>query len=266
MLANLCRLLRDAWAVTRSAPLLWIAVLLSVLVPSFSGSIRHPLWDCFLAPVHFVATLIVLPAVPFLVDRARAGVSPALFEVKRVVISALPRLLGFYLIVVMIAIAPTVVLLYIFSGPDPVVPSVLTIIAAKYLIFPSLGAVAGFAIAGISLHRLNGLQAFVDSVLIALNNLHIILVVALLLSLIASALTSGLVAAHSGPEAGLHQLTAPSMTLPVNATAMQRATWGLAYTLLTLPLSTYGSALWVLLYLSATAKVAYPWIARSRPA
>lgn len=45
-----------------------------------------------------------------------------------------------------------------------------------------------------------------------------------------------------------------------------RAFDGAARALLLLPVSTCGSAIWVLLYIWATGRVDYPWIARNRAA
>jgi hypothetical protein len=83
---------------------------------------------------------------------------------------------------------------------------------------------------------------------------------------VTSALWSAFVAVESGPTVALQQLVMFTPSAAEQATVWHQAVRWLARALLILPASAYGSAIWVLLYLSATAKVAYPWIPRDRPA
>jgi hypothetical protein len=266
MLRRISGLLGDGWAVLRAAPLLWAAVFLSTAVPSFSGSNQLRLLDCVLTPLRLILALVADAAIPFLVAQAHQGHSAGLPEVKQVVERAIPRLLGFYLIVAILVGPPALLLIFLLYGPEPVVPSVFAVLLAKHLALPAAGAISAMAIAAISLHRLNAIKAVVVAVLVTLNNLHIIVPLSFLVSLALSALTSGFAAIQAGPGAALHQLTVLFISPPVHASAWQEALWWVALALLMLPISTYRSSVWVLLYVSATGKVQYPWIRRIAPA
>lgn len=67
-------------------------------------------------------------------------------------------------------------------------------------------------------------------------------------------------------RAGLRELLHVLPGAAQDATVWGRAFDGAARALLLLPVSTCGSAIWVLLYIWATGRVDYPWIARNRAA
>ena len=266
MLTDVKRLLNDAWTVVRTAPLLWLAILLPSAVPPLSGSSILRLVDCMVTPVRLLLSLIAAAAIPFLVVQAHRGLRPPVADVTPVVKSALPQLLGLYAIATLLLAAPLLIATYLVLGPDPVTPSPFAVLLGKLLVVPVLGAFTSIAIAGISLDRLNALKALANAVLIGTNNLLVIAPLALTLSVVTLVLRTLLVALEFSPELAIQDLVLVFPSTPQLPTAWQQALHWVAYALLLLPVSTYGSAIWVLLYTSATAKVAYPWIARNRPA
>ena len=266
MFTETARLVTESWRVVRSAPLLWVAVFLPYAIPSLPPIRGLRSVDCLLAPMSLFAWLITLPAIPFLVAQAQQRQRPTLQETRRVVTSTLPRFLGLCVIEAIAAAPFILILAYPSDRPDAASFSVVAVLLARHVLIPFLGAVVAIAAAGITLDRLNGFQALADGVLIATNNVLIILPLSILISVIASGLNTGLDMLQAGPEFALRQLSAFAPTVPADNSAWQYAFWRLVSALLALPLSVYSSTLWVLLYNSATAKVAYPWIARNRAA
>jgi hypothetical protein len=222
--------------------------------------------DCVVTPLRLILWLIAVAAIPFLVVEAHRGRRPPLADVAPVVKSALARLLGLSAITTLLLAPPILIGTYLLLGPDPVTPPPFAVLLGKLLVVPVLGAVGSIAVASISLDRLNALQALANAVLVGTNKLLVIVPLALTLSAITLGLRTLPLAVEFSPQQALQDavLVFPSTSLP--ATAWQQAAHWVAHAVLLLPGSTYGAAIWVLLYTSATAQVAYPWIARNRPA
>jgi hypothetical protein len=117
-----------------------------------------------LSPVRLIVGILVLPALPFLVAQAHAGHRPGFQEVRQVVRSAIPRFLGFYVIVTAMASPVILVLAYLLDRPEAVAPSPFAVLTARLLIIPLFGTLSAIAVAGMSLDKLNGLQSVVDAV------------------------------------------------------------------------------------------------------
>jgi hypothetical protein len=176
--------------------------------------------------------------------------------------SALPRLLGLCAITALPLACPILIGTYLVLGPDPVTPPPFAVLLGKLLVVPVLGAVGSIAVAAVTLDRLNALRALANAVLIGTNNILAIVPLAVAMSVVTLGLRALLIAVEFGPEVAIQDvlLVFPTTSLP--AAPWQQALHWVAHALFLLPVSTYGSAIWVLLYSSSTARVAYPWIHR----
>lgn len=257
------RLLADAWNVSSKAPLLWLAVFLPSAVPAPPSTDELWLAGACLFPLLFLLGVVSSAAVPGIVLRAHRGAPPGLKEAWAGAVPAMLRVLVFYLLLIIPAalflIAP-----YLWPVPWRGVnlsPAAARIASLALQAFA--GAIVSLALAGIVIHRLNGLRALVNALLIAFNNplATLGLVGLVLLSAVPGLLINMI---QTRVPLALYLPWCPEAPALLQPWVLADMALQLVTAVAGLPVLVYFSALAVLVYDQATQKVAYPWIGREQ--
>jgi hypothetical protein len=251
-------ILIKALRITMASPLLWLAVLAVSLVPIYPKYSVSFLLNCGLLAAQIALTSFGTLASPFLVLQASVSAPADLATTWKFVKSSLPRLLGFYFIIVIPLLCSAATWYYLILAPDRPAPSIAYAILAKYLIVPCLGAIFALAIAGLAIHRLNGFQALVNAISISFNNILPVLILAILFVLLTLVPQTLLRLVQGGPSQVLEAFTSFQAIASSYPSTSEYTFWHLVQSLAYLPLSVYQSAAWVLLYISATDRTPYP--------
>jgi hypothetical protein len=252
-------LFRGAWKVTASGYLLWAAVFLYHVVPSFPRTPDMWMLNCLLSPFGLAFGIIAPSAIPYLVARARQGTRSTLRETLRAVASFFPRVLRLLLALAI----PTVVLLscayFRFYPPYGRTPSISTVLLVQFALIPVLNVVVSLAFAGVIIDNVGALRAVANSVLISTNNPLSVLCI-LLLSLIGDLVAVAVLFLEGGSPSAISQLILFAPALPAHSSAWVYTLWHVLRALATLPFATYASVLIVLVYQAATRRIQYPGI------
>ena len=172
MSTEVSRILKHTLRVLESAPLVWLAVLVGSLVPTYPRSSVPWLLTCGLLVAQVGLTSVAVLAVPYLVLQAQVSEHANLASTWKAVKPSLPRLLVLYLILIIPLLCLAALYNYLIRLPDISPESIAYSVAAKYLILPFVGAIMSFSLAGISIDRLNGFHTLVNAVSISFKNVR----------------------------------------------------------------------------------------------
>jgi hypothetical protein len=240
-------------------PTLWLLVLLQSFIPSYSGP--NETWlTCLLSPFLIAISSLATLGIPYVAHEAIRGRKTDAPSIWHTVKRLWPPLLGLYALLAIPLVLSALAWQALIRGAYPQPPAFWTIALVKYLLAPIAGAVVAFAISGISIHALNGFRALVNSLLICTNHLPQIALLGLMLSALSVIPQAVLLSMQSGHVEVARAITSLEAFSPAGLSALELSVWSILADVLYLPITVSVWGTWVVLYLSAVAKVPYPWL------
>jgi hypothetical protein len=260
MSKSLIRQIVAGFRVAQSTPLLWGLVLAGTVIPTYSGQfVSWVTWPLIIPKIalDFFGPL----AVSYVILHKYVGDDVDLSSVWASIKGMWPKMLGLVITILLPSMCFLFLWWEVFTKPYPAPPAIWAIILFKYFFIPWITAASIFAVAGIVMHNLDGFRAFVNSMLIATNNLLPVAILGLAFAALSVLPQMLILSLQEGPPAALKALTSFYAITSGSLSILQFTIWNVLEALAYLPIRVIQAATWMTLYIWATARLGYPWLA-----